>query len=592
MAQFYPDEIIQEVRANNDIVDIISEYVQLKRMGNRLVGLCPFHKEKTPSFSVSADKQLYHCFGCGAGGTVINFIMNIENLDFVEGIKLLADRARINLPEGDSQGEEAKRIEQRQLVYKINKEAAVFFFKYLNSSNGQAAREYLHKRLINKNTVKLFGLGYAPDSWDAVMQHLTAKGYAIEDILAAGLIIENKDRNKHYDRFRNRIMFPIIDLRGNVIGFGGRVLDHSVPKYLNSPETIVFNKSKNLYGLYYAKNAAQKELVVVEGYMDVISLHQNGIINTVASLGTSLTHDQAKLMKKFSQEVVIAYDSDEAGQTATLRGLDVLNAAGCKIRVLTLKEGKDPDEYIKAKGVERFKKILQESKSVVEYKIELLKKRYDIDNIEQKIDFVNEMAKIFVNIDNAVERDAYVQRIAQETEISSGAIFSEVKKLAARKAYNYNKDLKKVNNETFNKIKANNKYKDIINPRLFNAERMLLNVLCYDKNVFNKIKEQLDPTGFTNELHKELATMIYKVRESRDTIDPAQIVSEFEGEKMQLVASILHMETNFEDNYQTAIELIETISKEKNKQQIKSSLQEGNVEKLHTLLEEYKQKLI
>ncbi|WHH59569.1 DNA primase [Petroclostridium sp. X23] len=592
MAQFYPDEVIQEVRANNDIVDIVSEYVQLKRVGNRFMGLCPFHKEKTPSFSVSPDKQLYNCFGCGAAGTVIHFIMEVEHLDFIEGLKLLADRARIVLPEGNMDGEQAKKIEQKQLILEINKEAARYFFKCLNSPEGQEARIYLKNRMINKDTVKSFGLGYALKSWDALINYLTTKGYSINDLLQAGLIIENKDKKTYYDRFRNRIIFPIIDLRGNVIGFGGRVLDHSLPKYLNSPETIVFNKSRNLYGLNYAKNSGKKELIIVEGYMDVISLHQNGIINSIASLGTALTHDQARLIKKFCQEVIIAYDSDAAGQTATLRGLDILADTQCRVKVLTIKEGKDPDEYIKLKGVERFKKSIQESKSLVEYKIDLLKNEYDIDDIEQKIKFVNEMAKIFVGIQNAIERDAYVQKIAQETGIASQAIFAEIQKIAGRKAYIERTNLMKVRDETYKNTKTTAVKKSIKNSKLVNAEKMLLNVLCYDKNTFNRIREIISPTHFTDELHQKVGAMIYSARNNHDEIDPTQIVTGFEGEEMQIVASILHMETNFEDNYQAAIELVNSINKEKNKQQIKSSLQEGNVEKLHTLLEEYKKNIL
>lgn len=592
MAQFYPEEVIQEVRAANDIVDIVSEYVKLKRVGNRFTGLCPFHKEKTPSFTVSPDKQLYYCFGCGAGGTVVQFIMAIERIDFIEAIKLLAERAKIRLPEGDYRGDEAKRFEKKQLILKINTEAARFFYRCLHSQEGENGRKYLRKRMINPKTATSFGLGYAPDSWDALIQYLKEKGYAIQDILDAGLIIENKNKNTYYDRFRNRIMFPIIDLRGNVIGFGGRVLDDSLPKYLNSPETVVFNKSRTLYGLNFAKNANKNELIIVEGYMDVISLHQNGIINTVASLGTAFTHEQAKLIKKFCQEAIIAYDSDAAGQAATLRGMDILTEEGCRVKILSLSEGKDPDEFIRTKGAEKFEKAIRESKSLIEYKINLLKAKYDINDIVQKVDFVTELANIFAKIDNAVERDAYIQKISEETKISSQAILAEIKKIISKNAGKGNKSLKNIREivpEPVATVK-NSSENNIVNTRLINAERMLINVLCYDKFVFNKVRELIRPDDFSDDLHVKIATIIYALREKDEAVDPAQIVSRFEGEEIKTATSIFQIEPNFEDNLKAAVELIETINKEKNMQKIKISLKEGNVEKLHTLLIEYKQK--
>ncbi|MDK2798650.1 MAG: primase [Clostridiales bacterium] len=590
MAQFYPEEIIQEVRANNDIVEIISDYVKLKRSGNTLKGLCPFHREKTPSFSVSPDKQLFHCFGCGVGGTVINFIMMIENLDFVEAIKFLAERARMTLPEGDFHGDHTKRYKQKQLILKINVEAAKFYYKNLLSHEGEIARKYLAKRRIKRKTITNFGLGYALNSWDSLLQYLLSKGYTIEEILSTGLIINSKGKS-HYDRFRNRIIFPIIDLRGNVVGFGGRVLDDSLPKYLNSPETIVFNKSNTVYGMNFAKNAINNELIIVEGYMDVISLHQNGIINTVASLGTALTEEQAKIIKKYCQKAIIAYDADTAGQAATIRGMDILSKVGCKVNVLTLPEGKDPDEFIRIRGVERFQKTLKESKNLVEYKIELLKQKYDIDDIQQKVEFINEMAEIFAKIENSIECDAYVQKIAEETNINAQAIFAEMKKIKYRNNRKNNKSLEKINkNVNFVAGQTNANTNSKANIRLLNAEKMLINVLCYDKYVFNKVKELIQPSDFYNALHQKVASIIYHLREQGETIDPTEIVSKFENGEVSIVTSILHLDTNFEDNLKAAYELIDSINKEKNIQKIKSSLEEGNVEKLNTLLIEYKRK--
>ena len=594
MAQFYSDDVIQEVGRSNDIVDVVSEYVKLKKSGNNLLGLCPFHREKTPSFTVSTDKQIFHCFGCGTGGNVFSFIMKIENLDFVETIKLLADRARIILPDGDFTGDEAKNHERKQKILKINVEAARFFYKSLMSPQGTAAQKYLQKRRITSETVKTFGLGFAQDSWNMLLEHLQSEGYTQDEILASGLVVKN-EKNTYYDRFRNRLMFPIIDIRGNVIGFGGRVLDNSLPKYLNSPETLVFNKSRNLYGLNFAKNSGTKDLVVVEGYMDVISLHQNGIINTIASLGTALTEEHAKIIKKYCNEVVLAYDTDDAGQKATIRAIDVMNETGCRVKILTLSEGKDPDEYIRVKGPERFKKELQDSKNLIEYKIDLLKKKYDLSDIEQKIEFVNEMAKIFSKVENSVERDAYIQKMAIETGIALHAISAEINKLmhiAGKRKI----DLLKMgkNNPVSSKPKQQEKSFDVssdsYSKRLINAERMLINLLCFDKQVFMRMKTIIKPDDFSGDLHKKLAEIVFGLWENNETVEATKVLSKFDNDNLQAVTAILQLDMNYEDNIKAALELMQTIKKEKDIYNIKASLREGNVEKLNNLLIELKNK--
>jgi len=586
MAQFYPEEVIQEVSNSNDIVEVVSEYVKLKKSGSSLMGLCPFHKEKTPSFSVSPDKQLFHCFGCGAGGTVINFIMRIENLDFIEAIKLLAERAGIDLPEGNYNSKDSKIFEKKERIIKLNLEAARYFFQKLNSPEGQRARDYLAKRQINHKTIVNFGLGYSPKSRDELMNFLLDKGYSMEELVDSGLVVKHETRG-YYDRFRDRLMFPIIDLRGRVIGFGGRVLDDSLPKYLNSPETLVFNKSRNLYGLNFAKNSKKNQLIVVEGYMDVISLHQNGIINTVASLGTALTEEQAKLIKRYCHEVVLSYDGDSAGQAATLRGIEVLSEVGCKVKVLTIKEAKDPDEFIRLKGVERFNKLVKDSINSVEYKIQLLRQHYDVNDIEQKIDFVNEMAKIFAGLENTVERDVYIQKISKETGISTEAILSEVKKILYRSRKKMNEPVKKLHtNIQENTVKP--KQKSI--SRLIKAEKMLLNLICYDKATYNKVSKLIAPEDFSEEVHRKLAKIIYETRENDDIIDVIKIVSMFPEEETGVVAGILNNDINFEDNLKAVDDLIRTIKEEKYMSNIKATLKEGNVEKLNTLLQAFKNK--
>ena len=591
MAQFYPEEVIQEVSSSNDIVEVVSEYVKLKRSGGTLMGLCPFHKEKTPSFSVSPDKQLFHCFGCGEGGTVISFIMKIENLDFIEAVKLLAERARIELPEGNYNSNESKIFEKKEIILKLNVEAARFFFQKLNSPEGKQAREYLRSRKINQKTVVNFGIGYAPDSRDELMNYLLEKGNKLEDIIESGLVVKHDVRGC-YDRFRERIIFPIIDVRGRVVGFGGRVLDDSLPKYLNSPETVLFNKSRNLYGLNFAKNARTGQLIVVEGYMDVISLHQNGIINTVASLGTALTEEQARIIKRYCNEVILSYDGDQAGQAATLRGIDVLSGAGCRVKVLTIKDAKDPDEFIKKKGVERFHKLIREAENCIEYKANLLRQKYDINDIQQKIDFVNEMAKVFADIENTVERDAYIQKVSRDTGISEESILSEVRKILYK-----NRTKSKVTVQTIKSTikvsgQSNSYVKSITkeNNRLIKAEKLLLNLICYDKAVFNKVKMVIRPEDYSNDIHKRLAEIIYNASENDDNIDAVKIIYMFPPEETGIVTSILHEDANFENNSKAVTDLINTIKKERQMSKIKATLEEGNVEKLNTLLQEYRNK--
>ena len=607
MAQLYPDEIIQEVSTSNDIVDIVSEYVSLKRRGNNLMGLCPFHSEKTPSFSVSPDKQLFHCFGCGAGGTIIQFVMRIDNLDFIETVKMLAERAGIKLPEDKAtQGDEAERHRQKQNIYAMNIEAARFFYQVLCSQEGEKAREYLKSRQINQDTIVHFGLGFAPDSWHRLKEHLILKGYNEQDIQKAGLI--SKSDKGYYDKFRNRIMFPIFDVRGNVIGFGGRVMGDMMPKYLNSPETLVFNKSNNLYGLNFAKNKKTETIIIVEGYMDVISLHQNGIINTVASLGTALTKKQAMLIKRYCKEVIIAYDMDVAGQAATLRGIEQLADLECKVKVLVLKEGKDPDEFIKNKGVERFNFLLEQALSLIEYKLMLLKQKYDIHDVDQKIAFVTEMANVFSKVDNAVERDVYIKKIADETDISVEAIVAEMRK---KTYYNQKQAHKRMNKKVVKNYHTQDVTKNIrqqtstsqqndirqkysklfpVNDKqLQDAEKMLLNLLCANKSIYHKVKNSITIKDFSEGIHQKLAKIIYELRDTGQIIDPIKILSKFNGNEIEAVTAILQMETNIEDYDKAIKELIDIIYRTKNfMENVILSLQEGNVEKLNTLVMAYK----
>ncbi len=580
----YPEELIEEVRINNDILDVVSQYVKLEKKGRDYFGLCPFHKEKTPSFSVAAAKQIYYCFGCGKGGNVIHFIMSIENLDFINAVKFLADRARIQLPDGDGE-EEKNKARIRQEIIKINTEAARFFYGSLNGKEGEKARQYLKNRSIGGHIIRKFGIGYSPEEWSMLYNHLSAAGFDEELIAESGLVLKNK-KGGFYDRFRSRIMFPIFDIRGNIIGFGGRVTDSSMPKYMNSPETKVYNKSKNLYALNMAKNSGEKQLIVVEGYMDVISLHQNGIINTVASLGTALTESQGRILKKYAEEIVIAYDADMAGQAATLRGLDLLNDIGCNVKVLQVPEGKDPDEYIRRNGAESFRGLLKGSVSLIEYKLKLLKKQTPTDEIEGKIVFLNKAAELMAKVDNLVEREMYVKKFSSEYDISPEALNSEIykrlrpkggfKALTGRPAGPVKKS--GATNENSGEVKA------------IYDERMLLVLLCSDSSIYRTVKADICIDDFTDEYNKHIVQMLVDRLDENKTVTPAELMNLLDSGHSSEFARIVSEVSRCEDYKKAVYEKIKSIklhATEKRMKELQSllsndsdSLQKGDVEKL------------
>ncbi len=414
--------------ARNDIVDVVSGYVRLgKRSGSNMFGLCPFHSEKTPSFSVSPDKQIYHCFGCGKGGGVINFIMEIENLSFPEAVAFLARRANMALPEQENDRESKKR--SRMLA--LNRDAARFFYEQLSSPAGQRARAYMDKRGIGKATATNFGLGAAPDEWGALDRAMRAKGYTSEELFEAGLI--KKGRNGGwYDTFRDRLMFPVIDVRGNVIGFSGRLLGEDGPKYLNSPDTLVFNKGSNLFALNLAKKSKSGYILLSEGNIDVVSLHQAGFDSAVASLGTSLTAEQARLISRFTGEVIIAYDNDGAGQKAAQRAIGILEKLDLKVRVLQMSGAKDPDEYIQLRGPEAFRQLIEGSENQVEYRLGVIAAKYDLGVDAQKVDYLRECEDLLARLPNAAEREVYCRRVASQTGISPEVLIGEVKSRRSR----------------------------------------------------------------------------------------------------------------------------------------------------------------
>ena len=422
----YSDELIDEIRNSNDIVDVISQYVVLKRSGRNFFGLCPFHKEKSPSFSVSPDKQIFHCFGCGVGGNVIHFVSKIENLDFKPTLELLAERSGITLPTLEN-GEDANRLKLKEKVYQINKFTANYFHENLYKPTAKEAQGYVKKRKLDNNTLKTFSIGFSTN-FDELYKALKGQGFTDEEILASSLVSKSQ-KGQFYDKFKERLMFPIKDVQDRVIAFGGRVLDDSKPKYINSPENIVYSKGRNLFGLNIAKKSGKDKIIIVEGYMDAISLYQRGITNVVASLGTALTEAQGRLLRKYASQVIIGYDADGAGQAATIRGMEILQNLGCDIRILQLDgDAKDPDEYIIKYGSGRFEKCVENAISLVEFKVRTLKNTLKVETASDKIKFLNEIVKILSKVDNNIEREIYIDKISKEYGISKEAIYGEANK--------------------------------------------------------------------------------------------------------------------------------------------------------------------
>ncbi|MDP4089849.1 MAG: DNA primase [Bacillota bacterium] len=494
------DEIIQRVKDENDIVDIISESVRLKRSGRSYSGLCPFHKEKTPSFVVFSDKQNYKCFGCGEAGNVFTFVMKHRNITFTEAVKYLADRLNIAIEYND---EKTRIVEdQKEKLYRLNTEAARFFFS--NMTKSKVAQDYFQARGISNLTMKRFGLGFAFDSWNNLLNAMRQKGFSELDLLNVGLIVKN-EKGKVYDRFRNRVMFPVFDHRGKVIGFGGRVLDDSKPKYLNSPESLIFQKGTNLYGLNFAlKNNNDKAFIIVEGYMDCISLHQYGITNAVASLGTALTVRQAKLLKRYADKVIISYDADTAGQAATLRGMEILRNEGFDVRVLTVPSGKDPDEYIRANGKEAFLRLMKDAPTLMDYKIRKASEGINLKDSVDIIKYVKNVTEIMADI-NPVEKDIYIKKISQETGINEQAIYDLLKE-------NLNRNTSE--NSEMNTIQVFGQ-KLYVEPAHIKAERILLRLMYENDESFKYITDNLRKDMIILEGHKKIYELLVESRESK-----------------------------------------------------------------------------
>ncbi len=553
----YSDELIDEIKNSNDIVDVISQYVTLKRSGRNFFGLCPFHKEKSPSFSVSPDKQIFHCFGCGTGGNVIHFISKIENLNFKETLEVLAEKANIELPILES-GEDSKKIELKAKVYEINKIAAEFYHQNLYKPTSKIAQEYIKKRKLDNNTLKAFLIGYSAN-FDELYTLLKEKGFNEEEILASSLV--NKSENgKFIDRFRKRLMFPIQDVRGRIIAFGGRVLDDSKPKYINSPENIVYSKGRHLFGLNVAKKYDTKKIIIVEGYMDAISLYQRGITNVVASLGTALTEAQGRLLRNSSQQVIIGYDADGAGQAATLRGLEILQNLGCDIRILQIEGAKDPDEFVVKYGPERFNKYVDNAISLVEYNVKMLKNQLNLENTNDKIKFLNEIAKVISKVENSMEKEVYVDKISKTYGISKEAIYAEINKIL----YSNNKSIQKLEKPIVRVIPKEDTKQEKISEVDLRREKMIIYLLLDpDLGAYKLIKDSIKVEDFKSENNKEIVKKLYEEFEKGNIIN-SNVLDWFEKEEtINYLSEILADDFEISDAKKCIQDILNIYAKEK-----------------------------
>ena len=515
---YYPEELVEEIRSKNDIVDVISSYVRLEKKGSSYFGLCPFHNEKSPSFSVSRQKQMYYCFGCGAGGNVFTFLMEYENFSFLEALKYLADRAGVELPEPEYSGEAKKRADIKAILLEMNKVAAQYFYVQLLRPQGGHALTYLKDRKLSDDTIKAFGLGYSNKYSDDLYKFLKSKGYKDEMIAQAGLISVDEKQGV-YDKFWNRVMFPIMDVNSRVIGFGGRVMGDAKPKYLNSPETIIFDKSRNLYGLNRARKSRKPYFLLCEGYMDVISLHQAGFTNAVASLGTALTPGHASLIKRYVNEVYLTYDSDEAGTKAALRAGPILRAAGITAKIIRMEPYKDPDEFIKNLGAEAFEERIQKARNGFMFSLEVLERDYDMTSPEGKTDFMKEAAKKLVEFDEEIERNNYIDAVAAAYHVRS----DDLRKLVGRMAIQTGL-AKPVERPRSTRNQERDKEDGILK-----SQKILLTWMAADENVLGQIQKYISPEDFREGIYRTVAELLYEQYE-KGRLNPAQIMNHFTDE--------------------------------------------------------------
>lgn len=579
---FYPEELVEEIRIKNDIVDVIGAYVKLQKKGSSHMGLCPFHNEKSPSFSVSSSKQMYHCFGCGVGGNVFTFIMEYENYTFVETLKYLAGRSGINLPEAEYSEEAKKQAGLKNRLLEINKEAAKYYYYQLKSERGQAAYEYLTKRALSEETIKKFGLGYSNKTGNDLYQYLKHLGYE-DGILKESGLFSFDEKKKVYDKFWNRVMFPIMDVNNRVIGFGGRVMGEGAPKYLNSPETKLFDKSRNLYGLNFARISRRSNILICEGYMDVIALHQAGFINAVASLGTAFTGLQANLLKRYTSEVMLTYDSDEAGTKAAIRAIPILKEAGLMVKVIDMKPYKDPDDFIKAMGAEEFTKRIESATNSFLFEIDVLEKEYDLSDPEAKTKFFNEIAKKLLVFTEEIERNIYTQTVADKYLIG----FENLKKLVNR----YGAQLMNGQVSQPRDRGGEGKRRNVPEDGMKQSQKILLTWLIEDTKIFDKIQGIIHPEDFTEELYRQVAQLLFEQYRTEHTVTPAKIINRFESkEEQNEAASLFNMSMSREmsdtERRKALNETVLRIKKNSLDLQSKKAIEDNDIMALQSIIKE------
>ena len=571
MAMRFTDDFIDKLRDSNDIESVIGSYVELRRRGRTLTGLCPFHNEKTPSFTVYPETASYYCFGCGAGGEVINFIRNIENLDFIEAVKFLADRAGIKLPE-DNYDDTASNLRRR--IYEANREAARFYHETLFTEQGKAQLDYLMRRNVSPKMIKHFGLGAAPDDWHALENHLREKGFRRDELVAANLLRYSDKNGKryYYDAFRSKVMYPVIDLRGNVVAFGGRVLDNSKPKYINTSDTPVYKKSNELFAMNFAKNGNDRKLILCEGYMDVIALHGAGFENAVAGLGTALTPEQVSLISRYADEVSLCYDSDEAGQKAVRAALNLFSKTGVRVKVIRLEGGKDPDEIIRTHGRERFAKLLTNADNDTEYKLSVIRSKYAVETADGKVNFLREAAAFLATADS-LERDVYAMRLSDELGVGKDAILQQIKEAAKRDYYRKSKNQFSDAQKKVAEMEKSVDPQRVKNMRAARAEDIVLVTLLNNAGFYKKFKDRLNNDIFITPVNKRIYSVLAERFEQNESTDISHLSQALTSEETSAVARLLTKQSTVSNTPRECEDCILVLEEEKKKREAPSPSQ-------------------
>ena len=557
----FDDAFLQELRMRCDIEQIIGAYVPLRRRGRNLVGLCPFHNEKTPSFTVYPENQSYYCFGCGAGGEVINFIRRIENLDYVEAVRFLCDRAGMVMP---ADGYDASMAEKRRRIYEMNREAARFFHDTLLSDGGRIGLDYYQKRGFSKRTITKFGLGYAPNSWNALRDHLRKKGYSYEEQFEANLVQRSTKNEKisYYDNFRHRVIVPIIDVRGNVVAFGGRVLDDSKPKYVNTADTPVYKKSLGVFGLNFAKNSKEKSLILVEGYMDAISLHQAGFDNAIACLGTALTGEMAHLLMRYSEEVLLCYDADEAGQKATQKALGIFSSIGAKLRVIRLSGGKDPDEILRNFGPERFRSLIDGASNDIEFKLLRAREGLDLSTDDGKLKYLNNAAEVLSAVSNSIAVDIYLSRLADELGVEKDAIRARITAIQRRRrTQNKNREFQQVQQD-FTRATARAAAQSGGSLKGEKAQRRILTLLYFNPDFYPLVKDALPDSLFTDPACRQIYSVLLERLHAGASLDFSALSGELGNDEMSLLVGLCRADEALPGNRQELRDCMAVLQKQ------------------------------